>query len=277
MLAIALALCSSLAWGTGDFLGGVASRRRGALTVLALSQLVGLIAVGAFVLVGQSPVPGVGSALAAAIAGVCGATGLAALYRGMAVGAMGVVAPIAATSAVIPFAVGLARGEHPAGLQVVGVAAALAGVAVVSRETDRDGSTRPAAVGLALIAAAGFGLYFVLIDRAASDGAAWSVLIARSTSCAAAIAVALAIGRRLRVPRELVLTIGLIGVFDVSANVLFAVATTRGLLSLVSVLGSLYPIVTVLLARTVLDERLRPSQWAGAAATLAGAAMIAAG
>jgi drug/metabolite transporter (DMT)-like permease len=178
---------------------------------------------------------------------------------------------------VIPFAVGLVRGEDPGVLQLVGVVAALVGVAVVSRETGKDTTGRSVAVALALVAALGFGLYFVLIDYAAGDGAAWSVLVARATSCSAAIAVALVIGQRLTVPRTLVLMIGLIGVFDVSANVLFAVATTHGLLSIVSVLGSLYPVVTVVLARIVLEERLRPSQWAGAGVTLAGAAMIAAG
>jgi drug/metabolite transporter (DMT)-like permease len=277
VLGIALALCSSLAWGTGDFLGGVTSRRMPAIAVLALSQLVGLAAVGIFVLVAHDPVPGTGSVIAAGIAGLCSAFGLAALYRGMAVGAMGVVAPIAATSAVIPFAVGLARGESPAPVQVVGVVAALIGVAVVSRESDSHGGGRSVAVGLALVAAAGFGLYFVLIDRAAGDGAAWAVLVARATSCSAAIAVAAVLGRRLGAPRALLLPIVLIGIFDVSANVLFAAATQHGLLSIVAVLGSLYPVVTVALARVVLHEELRPSQWAGAVVTLGGAALIAAG
>jgi drug/metabolite transporter (DMT)-like permease len=277
LLGIALALCSSLAWGTGDFLGGVASRRIPAIAVLALSQLVGFAGVGVFVLVAGEPVPGAGSALAAGIAGVCGALGLVALYRGMAVGAMGVVAPIAATSAVIPFAIGLARGESPTPVQIVGVAAALVGVAVVSRESSTDGNGRSVAVGLALVAAAAFGLYFVFIDRAAGDGAAWAVLVARATSCSAAVGVAVVLGRRLAAPRALLVPILLIGIFDVSANVLFAAATQHGLLSIVAVLGSLYPVVTVALARLVLHEELRPSQWAGAGVTLAGAALIAAG
>jgi drug/metabolite transporter (DMT)-like permease len=277
-VALLLALAASLSWGIGDFLGGLASRRVTVATVLALSQAAGLAAVVVVVLASGDPAPGITAALAAAGAGMAGATGLACLYRGMAVGAMGVVAPISAVAAVVPLTVGLAQGERPSGLQLAGVVAALTGVALVSREPGERGGGRAAGVGLALVAATGFGLYFVLIDAAADDaGAPWSVLVARGTSTVLAVAAALVLGASLRVSGRLVPAVLLVGLFDVGANVLFSFATTRGLVSVVSVLASLYPVVTVVLARLLLQERTSAVQRAGAAAALAGAALITAG
>jgi drug/metabolite transporter (DMT)-like permease len=277
-VALLLALAASLSWGIGDFLGGLASRRATVATVLALSQAAGLAAVAVVVLASGDPAPGATAALAAAGAGVAGAMGLACLYRGMAVGAMGVVAPISAVAAVVPLTVGLAQGERPSGLQLAGVVAALTGVALVSREPGERGGGRAAGVGLALVAATGFGLYFVLIDAAADDaGAPWSVLVARGTSTVLAVAAALVLGASLRVSGRLVPAVLLVGLFDVGANVLFSLATTRGLVSVVSVLASLYPVVTVVLARLLLQEQTSAVQRAGAAAALAGAALITAG
>ena len=150
----------------------------------------GLVGVAVAVLVGGTRRRPAGDILAAVGAGVGGAVGLAGLYRGMAVGAMGVVAPISALAAVVPFAVGVAQGERPGGLQIAGVVAALAGVALVSREPSeaRSPAARAAGVGLALAAAAGFGLYFVLMDAAADESATWAVLVARATASVLGIA-----------------------------------------------------------------------------------------
>jgi drug/metabolite transporter (DMT)-like permease len=276
--ALVLALAASLSWGAGDFLGGLASRRAGVATVLVLSLAAGTAAVAIVVLVSGGAAPGAAAVAAAAGAGAAGALGLAGLYRGMAVGAMGVVAPISGIAAVVPLAVGLGQGERPSVLQLVGVAAALAGVALVSREPGGAGGRRAAGVGLALVAATGFGCYFVLLDAAADDaGAAWAVLVARVTATALALAVAVALRASLRVSGRLVPAVIVIGLFDVAANVLFGLATTRGLVSVVSVLASLYPVMTVVLARVVLHERISAMQRAGAAAALAGAALITAG
>lgn len=277
-MAVLLALAASLSWGAGDFLGGVASRRAGAATVVALSMAGGFVLVTVVVVVSGDALPGAGDLAAAAGAGAAGALGLAGLYRGMAVGAMGVVAPISALAALVPFAVGIAEGERPGTLQLAGVAAALAGVALVSREPGDGGSAvRAAGLGLALTAAAGFGLYFVLMDAAADESAPWAVLVARGSATTLAVAAATLLRAPLRVPRALVPLVVLVGLFDVSANVLFGLATTRGLVSVVSVLSSLYPVVTVALAWLVLRERTSALQRAGAAAALAGAALITAG
>jgi drug/metabolite transporter (DMT)-like permease len=278
-LGVLLALAASLSWGAGDFLGGVASRRANATTVVALTMTVGLAFVSILTLVTFDSAPPARDLAAALGAGVGGAIGLAGLYRGMAVGAMGVVAPISATAAVVPFAVGMLGGERPGGLQVAGVVAALAGVALVSREPSEPGAppARAAGVGLALAAAVGFGLYFVLMDAAADESATWAVLVARATASMLGIAAVALLRLPLRVPRALVPMVLVIGLLDVSANVLFGLATSRGLLSVVSVLASLYPVVTVALAWVVLHERTSGVQRAGAAAALAGAALITAG
>ena len=127
-------------------------------------------------------------------AGICGCFGLGALYRGMAVGAMAIVAPVSAVSAVIPFTVGVVSGERPGALQLVGILLALAGVALASREPAERGGGRAAGVGLALVAALGFGLYFVFLDHAADESVPWAVTTARGTSSLIAVAVALGVG-----------------------------------------------------------------------------------
>jgi drug/metabolite transporter (DMT)-like permease len=277
VLAIVLALGAAVSYGVGDFLGGLSARRAHVLTVLVLSQLVGALAVTVWVAVAGEPFLG-GKAVAAAMgAGLCGAVGLGALYRGMAIGAMGVVAPITSIAAAIPFVVGIAQGERPSALQVVGGVVALAGLAVVSRTPGEQRGRLAAGVGLALLAAAAFGLYFVFMDVAAHDSVPWAVLVARATSSTLALAVLLVIGVELLPDRRLLPAIIAVGICDTGANVLFGLATTRGFVSVVSVLTSLYPAVVVLLAAVVLRERLGNAQLAGAAAVLAGAAAIAAG
>jgi drug/metabolite transporter (DMT)-like permease len=274
--AIVLALAASVSWGVGDFLGGVSSRRLRTLTVLAFAEVAGFVAIAAYVAAARDPFPGGESVLAAVGAGLAGALGLGALYRGMAVGAIGVVAPVSAASAALPVVVGLARGERPGAVQLVGVVLVLAGVALVSRERGPAGARLAAGVGLALVAALGFGLYFVLIDAASGDGAAWAVCISRGTATVGAFAVAVALGA-LRARREDLPVLAVIGVFDVSANALLAVALNEGFVSLVSVLSSLYPVITILLARIALRERVAPPQAAGIGGALAGVALISAG
>jgi drug/metabolite transporter (DMT)-like permease len=277
MAAILLALGASLSYGLGDFLGGVTSRKTHVLRVLAVSQPFGAALVVVWVVLADDPFLGAGATLAALGAGIGGVVGLAALYRGMAIGAMGVVAPVSSMAAAIPFTVGVARGERPSLLQFVGAAVALAGLGLVSRTNDELRGRIAAGVGLALLAALGFGFYFVLLDLAANESAAWAVLVARVSSSSLAVGAALAAGLSLGLPRRLLLPVLGVGLCDVGANVMFAVATTRGLVSVVSVLTSLYPAVTVILAAVLLRERVSGIQLAGAGAVLAGAALLTAG
>jgi uncharacterized membrane protein len=237
---------------------------------------VGLIAIAAAVAIrGAGPA---GSAVLLAIpAALSGTLGLYAYYRGMAVGAMSVVAPIAGVSAAVPVTVGLATGDRPSPLQIVGIVVALAGVGLASRE-HQEGERRIAAgVGLALLAAVGFGGYFVPMHAAGDADFWWASLIFRSTSFSLVALTALAMRSSVRVSRGDAAFVAAVGIGDMLGNALFAASSSHGLVSVTSVLASLYPIVTVVLARAVLHERVDRSQQAGVLATLAGIVMISAG
>ncbi len=278
MLALGLALGAALAWGTADFLGGQTTRRLPVLGVLLVSQGFGLAVVGLIVSVTADGAPAAAELASGVLAGLALALGLGALYQGMAVGVMSIVSPISAAGAVIPIAVDLVRGERPSLVQGAGVAAALAGVALVSRGASPGARGRgTAGVGLGLVAAAGFGAFFVGIDLAAGAGVLWATA-AQRTGVLAAVLVVLAVVRPpLGVPRGLVLPLVAIGALDLAATMLFAAGTREGLTGLVSVIASLYPAVTIALAFVVLGERLDRVQVAGAAGLLAGVALIAAG
>jgi len=204
--------------------------------------------------------------------------GLAALYRGLAVGAMGIVAPISAASPVVPLVVDAAQGSVPSPLQLGGVAVVLVGIAALAREPGAPGRAGFAAgAGLAVVAALGFGLFVVGIDAGADESAPWAVVAARSASVAIALVAILATSTQLRVPRRtLPLLVG-IGAFDTGANVLVALATTYGAAGIVAVLSALYPVVTVALARLVLGEELGVSRRLAGGLAIAGAALVAAG
>jgi len=277
-VAALLALSGALFWGVGDFLGGLTARRLAVLTVLAVSQAVGLAGVALWVWLASDPFPGVTELLPAALAGVAGLIGLGALYRGLAVGAMGIVAPISAASPIVPLAVDAAQGVVPDALQWLGVGLVLAGIATLSREPSALGGQRIAAgAGLAIVAALGFGLFFVGLDAGADESAPWAVVAARSASVTLAIVAATFTFTSLLPPRRLLPTLVGVGVFDTGANVSVAFATTKGAAGIVAVLSALYPVVTVVLARLVLGERLSVGRRVGGVVALAGAALVAAG
>jgi drug/metabolite transporter (DMT)-like permease len=268
-----------MSWGTGDFFGGLASRRAHVLTVLVVSQAVGLVGVAAWALASGDAPPGIGDMLPAAGAGAAGAAGLAALYRGMAVGAMGIVAPISAVSPAVPLGVDLLRGDAPAGIQWAGIATALAGVVLLAREP--EGSARraglAAGVSLALVAALGFGLFVVGLDAASDGGATWAVVVARTSSTVLALCAVLVVSAPVRPPRSLLPALAAVGLFDTTANALVAVATTYGSAGIVAVLSALYPLTTIVLARVFLAERLDRHRRVGGVLALAGAALVAVG
>ncbi len=239
----------------------------------ALALLVVVIAARAV-----SP-PAATDLLPAAVGSIGGTIGLAAFYRALSIGTMSIVAPISATAALIPMIAGIAGGDRPGALQLAGIAAAIAGVMLASREAHEDERRAEAtrqSIALALVAALGFGSFLALIQSAAEASVPWALLVARVSSVALVSAAVLF----LRPPppsRAELPPLALVGLLDLGANGLYAAATTEGLLSIVGVLGSLYPVTTVVLARALLGERLRRVQDAGIALTLAGVALIAAG
>jgi drug/metabolite transporter (DMT)-like permease len=277
-VAALLALSGAAFWGVGDFLGGLAARRTAVLAVVATSQAIGLAGLLLWVWIADDPFPGAGQLLPAVLAGAAGAIGLGALYRGLAVGAMGIVAPISAASPVVPLAFDAARGTVPGALQWLGVVLVLGGIATVSREPPERGRRLAHGVGLALIAAVGFGLFVVGIDAGADESAPWAVAAARAAGVTLAVLVGVVVARgSLRPPAPLLPTLAAVGLFDTGANVFVALATTKGAPGIVAVLSALYPVVTVVLARLVLGEQLSVARRAGGAVALAGAALVAAG
>jgi drug/metabolite transporter (DMT)-like permease len=275
---VALALLGAASWGIGDFLGGLASRRAHVFTVLVISQAAGLIGAATWALTSGDARPALADLWPAAGAGAAAALGLAALYRGMAIGAMGIVAPISAASPVVPLAVDLARGVSPTAVQWTGIVVVLGGIALLAREPGRAGTAGLAAgVSLALAAALAFGLFVVGLDAAADGSVPWTVLAVRSTSTLLALLLAVSAGVAITPPATLLPTILAVGVFDTTANVLVAFATTRGTAGIVAVLSALYPVATIVLARLVLGERLDRPKRVGGALALGGAAAVAAG
>jgi drug/metabolite transporter (DMT)-like permease len=275
MLAFGLALAASVSWGVADFLGGWKSRVVPLLTVIALSQFAGL-ALTAVVALATGSLPDERTFLYAALAGTAGLVAVAAFYRGMAVGTMSVVAPISATGVVIPVAVGLASGERPGTAALVGIALALVGVVLASAENE-PGARRSLSAGvpMALAAAVGFGVFFLALGRSSHDDSGLAAAFSLRLTTVPLIVLALLAWRQPpRALRPHLHWLVAVGLLDSGANILFALAASRGLLSLVSVIGSLYPVTTVLLAQSLLRERIARHQTVGVAAALAGVALI---
>jgi drug/metabolite transporter (DMT)-like permease len=278
MLGIGFGLLSSLAWGISDFLGGLQTRRVSALTVLLVTQPVGLVlALGvAFAFGGDALTTG-DTAIAAA-GGVLAVMALGAFYQAMALGSVSVVATIGALGVLVPVAVGLIQGEHPGVVQGVGATVAVAGVILVAREPDPEWrAANRAALGLAALAALGFGLFYTALDSASGPQPAWTIVATRAGGVAALLGAGAVMRPSMHIDRDMFPALVAIGFCDIAANSFFALATQRGLLALVAVTGSLYSAVTVLLARVVLGERLAGPQRGGVLLALGGVAMIAAG
>ena len=285
-MAALLALLASALWGTADFLGGTATRRLPVTSVLGISQLVALlglvpVAVGLGALSADRAyvLPGV-------LAGLAGVVALAAFYRALATGTMGVVAPVASLGVIVPVGVGLARGERPGALQVAGIVLAVAGV-VLASGPELSGRGRGGAVPLLLagVAALGFGTVLVLIAAGSAEGSTGAVvmlLLTMRLTAVVVLAVLLLVVSRSRgvglsVRRRDLPVLVVIGVCDVAANAAYAIASQSDLISVAAVLASLYPVVTVLLARQFHAERLARLQQVGVGSVLAGVLLLAGG
>ena len=275
VLALALALASSVVWGAADFSGGSLTKRLPTFAVTVVSQAAGFMVLLVAVAV-RGSVDWHSFALGM-VAGFGGGAGLAAFYRALSLGTMSVVSPLVACGAVVPFTIAIARGERPSALALVGAAIALAGAVLASVEERRASSPeRGQAVVLAVVAALALGLFVYFLGLGSREGDALSTLVgARVGSLSLLLVAAAATRATIRVPRSALWAVAAVGLADVSANALFAFASGHGLLSLVSVLGSLYPVVTVLLAHVLLGERLTRVQRIGIALALGGVAAIA--
>jgi drug/metabolite transporter (DMT)-like permease len=271
--ALTLALGASLAWGVADFVGPWQARALGTMRVLFWAQLGGLAAIGLVVALRAHP-PDDWAVLLAVPAAISGMLGLYAYYQGMATGTMSVVAPIAGASAIVPVAFGIATGDRPSALQLGGIGCALVGVVLASIEHHEGGRRMAAGVGLAVLAAIGFGFYFPPMHAAGEADPWWSSLVFRATATVLVVAVVLLRRPAVRTGGwKLWIVLG-VGIGDTLGNLLFAAASGHGLVSLTSVLASLYPIVTIVLAAAILHERVARSQQLGIVLTLAGVGLI---
>ncbi|MDQ6715084.1 MAG: DMT family transporter [Actinomycetota bacterium] len=275
LTAALLGLASSLLWGTSDFLGGLRSRTVPPAAVVGWSQLMGLVALTVIVLTVQ-PLSGTAWVPWAVAAGAMGAVALGSFYAALASAPMGIVAPIAALGAGVPVVLGVLTGDTPSPLAWLGMVVALAGAMLASGPELRAGlHVRP--VALACVAAVGFGLVLFCIDRGSRTSLVSVLWGMRLTSVTLFAVLALRLRSVGGVGRSDLLVLVPIGLADLLANATFALAAARGMVSVAAVLASLYPVVTILLARGILHERLRAIQNAGVALSLVGVAVIASG
>lgn len=277
-MAAVLALMSSMVWGTGDFCGGLLSRRRNAVAVVIAMQVFGLLTITAWSLAtnawafGPFVWAGVG-------AGIAGTLGLMAFYRALAIGTMGIVAPIAALAVVVPLVYGLTRGEDPTAIQWIAIVVAIVGVLAASGP-ELSGGASPRPLILASVAAALFGvaLAFMASGAASTGGSpAMTILTMRVVQVLIGMGIWIhwrGVGGITRGDLPLA---AVTGVFDVSANLMYAVAAAMGPITIVAVLGSMMPVATALLGHAILHERLTALQYTGIALALLGAIGISAG
>jgi drug/metabolite transporter (DMT)-like permease len=290
-VAIVFSVLCAVVYGASDFCGGLASRRTATLGVVFASQGVGFVLLLALMpWFGGTPLDG--DWLWGAACGVAGAGALLLLYRGLAIGTMGIVSPVAALlAALVPIAYGVAlRGERPSWLTIAGIAVALVAVVCVSvspgapapadapapdvRRTFALPPGMPEAIGAGIC----FGLIFITLAQTRAAAGLTPLLVARLTTVVLVALLGIAGGntRELRVARPALVAVGVCGALDVAANICYLLAVHSGLISIVAVISSLYPASTLALAAIVFGERLVRVQWAGVVLALAGVAAISA-
>ncbi|MCA1711623.1 MAG: EamA family transporter [Actinobacteria bacterium] len=278
MTAVLLALLTAASYGVANYLGPLLSRRLPLSGVLLVGQSVGVLGGLLLVAVTGFGSPGRSGLLLGAAAGTANAVALASFYRAAALGPISIVAPIGATGAVVPVLVGIVGGERPSLLQLVGIPLAVAGVALAAaRQAPAADAAKGAGIGLSVFAAAVFGTFLALFAAASDRGAPAAVLTSRVALLVWTVLVVAAFRLPWRLPRRDVSAAAVPGLLLVVGTIAYGIATTRGLVSVVSVLATLSPVVTVGLAVLVLGERLAGRQRLGVAVALLGVVLLAAG
>ena len=278
-VALLLAGFSALLFGAADFCGGLAARKSPLFAVLVISQAIGLaLAIAASAVLGVG-LPPVRDLAWGALAGLCGAVGVATLYSALATTIVAVASPVAAViGAAIPMLLGVATGDRPAILSWVGIALAIPAIVLLTAgpvEKGGGGKLRKAA-WLGIVAGVSFGLFFSAISRTSAGSGLWPLVSARITVVSLVLLFALFTRRSLRVSASNLPMVFLAGLLDMGANIAFLLASRSGMLTIVAVIDSLYPGPTVLLAWLVLRERMSRLRVAGLVLALAGVALISA-
>ncbi len=255
-------LAASLCWGSGDFSGGLASRRARATSVIIGAYTIGLVLLVALALIWREPFSGPIDLLWGGLAGVAGVLGLLAFYSALATGKMGLAAPVSAMlTATLPVLFSIFTTGLPHPLQLGGFALALVAIGLISRPDRAEGS--PKGIGLALLAGCGFGCFFILISRVSPGAVFWPLAMARFVSVLLLL-VALLVRRQAALPgKDVALLVVATGILDAVGNAFFVLAAHSGRLDIAAILSSLYPAATVLLAALVLRERVQRIQATG--------------
>lgn len=274
-MAVVLGLLAAIAYGASDFIGGHTSARANPWPVVAWGQLVALLGM-AIALPFLPGHVGAGTVLWGLLAGVGSGVGSIALYRGLSTARMNVVAPLSGVvAAAIPVLVGLATGERPHALALAGVVLALGAIVLVSLTRAEDEPGRSSGVVEGLLAGLGFALLFIGLQRAGSDAGGWPLLFTQIAAVTLIFTAALATGQPVRLARHAFGGTSAAGVLALAATLLYLISTRHGLLSIVAVLVSLYPALTVILAAIVLRERSTRLQVAGMLGAALSVALIA--
>jgi drug/metabolite transporter (DMT)-like permease len=281
-MAYILAIGSALFYGAADFMGGLTTRRAGAIPVVIVSQFSGLVLVALVLPVLWPASPGRPDLLWGAVAGLTGGVGVGLLYRALAIGTMAVVAPTTAVCAVtIPVVVSLILGERPMPLALAGIVLGIVSIALVSRQetpADLGAGARPSSgVGTALASGVAIGFFLLALAQTRTEAGMWPLLVSRTVSVLLFGLVALAGRRSIRMPAGTAALAAACGMVDMLANALYLLAARQGPLSLVVTLASLYPASTVLLARVILGERLNGWQVTGVGCAMAAVVLIVSG
>jgi drug/metabolite transporter (DMT)-like permease len=275
----ALAVLSSIAYGAADFLGGLATKRSTMYSVVVFSQFSGLILVLISLPFLPPSAPTATDFAWGAASGLAGGIGVGLLYRGLAIGVMSVIAPVTAVCAVIiPVVVGIALGERPAGLAILGVLLAIVAIVLVSQTGHiEEGKSATRGLPIAIGSGIAIGIFLVFLKRTGPSAGLWPLIAARVVSVAFFTMAGLMLGEKLMPRRESMQMVIGGGALDILANILYLLAVQRGLLSIVATLTSLYPASTIILARIVLRERLRLLQQAGVACAAVAIVLIVSG
>ena len=272
MASAAFGLTTAASWGAGDFCGGLATKRASVHGVVIGAHASGAVLFLALALVSREPVPAFANLAACGAAGLFGSLGLLALYRALAMGRMGIAAPVSGVlSAAVPVVAGAVLEGRPGGVRLIGFALALTAVWLVSRSD--DGAFCAGDLGRPVAAGLGFGLFIVIIGRASAGGVFWPMVSARVASLSALMLVARLSGQRLLPARGLPLVV-LAGLFEGAGSAFVVLAAHAGRLDVAAVLCSLYPATTVILAWVFLRERISRWQFAGLMLALSAIVMI---
>ena len=278
LFALSLSLAACLGWGIADFIGGLKSRHLPTLTVLVITNAFGLGTLLVVGLVKGVSTPPESIFLWGLVGGLVTVAAMFFLYRALAVGSMSIIAPISATGVILPVTVGVILGDDLTRLQAVGIVSAILGAILAGRERSKKGEVKATAgVWLAVGAALAIGLYFIIIDRASEVDPFWAAVTVRLSYGLILLLLLAAVRPTLRVDRAHLPGLAATGTLDSLAGLSFALATSLGLLTIVSVVGALYPAVTVILSTLILKERPHPVQVIGVGLALGGVVFISAG